>query len=433
MFGTWNEKHAPKKLGEVVDNHDKILIFHRWLSDFDAEKSKKLCLLSGPSGCGKTLVTKLVTGILSYSPIVIDGYDFRARVDSSRKRITDDVMEAITNRTLGKQARACVIIENIEESDQTTINKMILRNKLPLIGTCGCGYEPKLKTLKASSDCLHVNLTKPKEDKLVKHLQKICKREKMDVAQSELKEFVNENDGDVRRCLNELEFSRKYTRKERTDDETTRNMTSFEATRRMFQKSAISMSELISNTGAAELVDLFVHENYLTNAADLSRACEAAEILSQSDRMCRAIPQEITVCLSAISPARLCQTERPSVRTFPALLGKASTQRRKEGITMCIRNEMTRGRRLDDGRSVVWEILPQLRLMVIEILKRIAGEKDRAIVKNSNSEVVTRMKGLRLTKDEMVDMYELEPKVNSKNTYAQLSASMKSALTRAWK
>ena len=435
-----SDKYAPRKLGEVVDNHDKIAVFHRWLSEFDREKSERISLLSGPSGCGKTLLTRLVPDLLSYMSVVVDGVEVKARSASTDvKRIdgpktrTEDIMEMITNRTLkmGKQQKACLIIENIEASDQSMIGKMIEHTKIPLIGTCGCGYEPKLKSLKASSKCASIELARPQGANVAKFLLKICKKEKIERSLGELKEITSQNDGDVRRCLNELEFTKGYERPCH-DRDSPKLMTSFEATKMMF-KTNMSIVELQSCANSADLVDLFVHENYHANARTLEQACRVADDLSHSDCCARSIPAEMNVCLSALLPARRCQSDRPVVKAFPALLGKSSTQRKKGKLSTGIRNALSASRKLDSGGSVVREILPQLRQMVIEILTRATAMKDRTVVKHTVSEVITRMKSLGLTRLEMMDAFELETSSRPKDTYAQLSSSIKATLTRTWK
>lgn len=417
----WADKHAPKQLGEIAGHRDKIVIFHKWLSEFNESSSKKLLLLSGPTGCGKTLISTLVPNRLSYKRIVVEGCEL-SRNNTMR------AAETLTMSTVKAGRKWCMIIENIEDSDTSTIRSMIDCSKVPIIGITSAHYHVKLKTLRTCLDCLRIELMRPREDDIKRFLCRVCKRAYVALQEHQVISIVKSSDGDLRRCLNQLQFYGTANRV--SDPRTVTQMTSFEAAKLTFKaRKANSMSEILSVANAGDLVDLFVQENYLCNLDKIDDAYKCADWLSNGDRVERFLPPEFSECLSIVAPAIICQNERPIVKNFPSLLGKSSTSRKNVGTLRHVQKEVTVACKVDYGQSLVCEVLPQIRKMVVADMKKALYEKNSKVKKAIYFDIINRMKSLRLTRTDMIDIYNLQV---SENSFSELSASLTSGLTKAW-
>lgn len=426
MSAKWSDKHAPKQLGEVAGHRDKILAFHRWLSGFDASKSAKLLLISGPPGCGKTLLTRLVSNKLSYTQIIMDGCEL-SKTNAAR------AVERST-MTTWKAIKVCLVIENVEDSDASTLRSLIDHSKLPIIGITSCMYNSTLKMLRTSSRCLRIEVTQPHDYDSVRFLGRVCRREKGLglINNTHLTDLITSSQGDIRKCLNQLQlfcrandYARAHSR--------VQQMTSFDVAKLIFESCETkNITSTLSAADAGELVDLFVQENYLWNADGIEDACSAADWLSQSDYGERSLPDEMNSCLSIAAPCLVCQRDRPVIKSFPAFLGKCSTSRKNGGTLRRLQNQVTRASKTGYGRASAWEILPQLRRMIVETMKKASDEKNSRVKKALFLDVVTRMQGLKLTRVDLSDIFDLEVSGGDKSSFAELPTSTKTSLTRLW-
>ncbi|KAH8082309.1 P-loop containing nucleoside triphosphate hydrolase protein [Filobasidium floriforme] len=195
---------------------------------FDAlgRPKERILLLSGPPGLGKTTLAHIVAKQAGY-----DAFEINASDDRSAATVTDRIQNAIDAgsglRSRGKPI--CVVIDEIDGAaggGDTSFIKSLIKLiqdvpankrkkqaakvlKRPIICICNDLYASSLRPLRQHARIVRFKKAQPQL--VVNRLRNICERENMSAETRGLAALVEITEGDVRSCLNTLQFIKSRT------------------------------------------------------------------------------------------------------------------------------------------------------------------------------------------------------------------------------
>ncbi|KAK9462132.1 uncharacterized protein V1516DRAFT_673834 [Lipomyces oligophaga] len=183
---------------------------------------KKILLIHGPPGLGKTTVAHVAAKQAGYDVLEINASDER-----SGPAVRAKINNALESHRVGSKP-VCIIADEIDGGAESGFIKVLLDllasdtkahytsgnqkkgNKpgkfllRPIIAICNDPYVPALRTLRPQTELL--SYRKSPTSMIVKRLREICLCEKLAIDSRSLKELVENMDGDVRGCINTLQF-----------------------------------------------------------------------------------------------------------------------------------------------------------------------------------------------------------------------------------
>ncbi|GAV50731.1 hypothetical protein ZYGR_0Z01540 [Zygosaccharomyces rouxii] len=239
----WVEKWRPRRFIDLVGNEKTNRRVLRWLrqwspavfqeslpqplyeNEFDPlqRPAKRILLLHGPPGIGKTSVAHVIAKQAGYTVAEINASDERGGW-----QVRDKILNTLFNHTFN-QSPVCLVADEIDgtlesgfikvlidvvNSDARATRKMGVpkkgkknRDKLllrPIIAVCNNLYAPALEKLKPL--CEIVPFKRPSDFSLNERLDTICRVEGVKIHSKSLKDLIDLSQGDVRNCVNNLQF-----------------------------------------------------------------------------------------------------------------------------------------------------------------------------------------------------------------------------------
>ncbi|SCV00266.1 LAMI_0G03950g1_1 [Lachancea mirantina] len=231
MILKWLRQWSPlvfgEKMGKAPADAKEMDRMQLEVSDPLGRPAKRILLISGPPGIGKTSVAHIVAQQAGYAVIEINASDERAG-----ERVKDKVHNSLFNNTFDDRP-VLLIADEIDGSTEGGLVKVLidivnkdyrvtrelimlsskqgkkrnLSDKLltrPIVAICNNLYASSLEKLRPH--CESVTLRKPSDSSLQERLEHVCAKERLLVDKKFLKELSESVQGDIRSCLNNLQF-----------------------------------------------------------------------------------------------------------------------------------------------------------------------------------------------------------------------------------
>lgn len=477
----WADKYKPASIEQMCYPvcAQKILA---WIRGFDPTNPKQLrgALLSGPPGVGKTTTVYMVAKALGKDVIEYNASDFR-----SKKSLREMVSGVVDNRvfsasgflrkTESADMNFILLMDEVDGCDLGGVGEviqMIKTTKIPILCTCNDRWHQKLRTL--TNYVEDVRFTRPPCNLVANYIcDKILAREGVSLPKQILQDIIKNCGSDIRNVLNNLQM---WCLKRNILDQKTlahaasssmKNVDSglFDTAEKFLLQGSSSgagpqaVGNLLQDYYNADLIDLFVQENYLHFRPDhtewLGAVSKAATSISEADALQRIMYQEQNwtvsnsyIILSSIAPCAYVRGHYQSFAVgaaanfdrqrpvkFPTWLGANSSASKNERLLTMLVKQGTHPNGGFSGtkRDVGMDYIP---LALIELLTKPLAEQEREGI----PQVMAVMNAYHMLRDDWdfvqdvgkFNKMESAPSVSAaRHAYAaKIPTAVKSAFTR---
>lgn len=219
MSESWTDKYRPEKLGNVAAQGKAIKEIRKWAAKWEKGKPKKSALLFyGPPGIGKTATATALAKEMGWDLIELNASDQR-----TKKKIERIAGRAATMGSLtGKKEKRLIVLDEADNvhgkadrGGQSAISRLLKQNQNPVILIGNDQYEIP-RGIKRK--CKKINFRKLRKSSVIRILEKIAKREGIEVEDDVFKFLAKQADGDLRSAINDFQVATQGRKKVKVDD-----------------------------------------------------------------------------------------------------------------------------------------------------------------------------------------------------------------------
>lgn len=203
-FELWSDKYAPESLEEFIGHTETLQFIRDWADSWDKGNPQMPILLSGPPGIGKTLIAMTLVKEHGWELLELNASDLR-----SAWRINKIAGHAAVSRTFSGNLRLILFdeVDGLYREDTGgagAIVKVLKEAFCPIILTANNVWDPKLSPIRSA--CKKIDMRRIHYATIAKYLEKIAKKEGLDVDKKILMQIARNCSGDVRSAINDLQI-----------------------------------------------------------------------------------------------------------------------------------------------------------------------------------------------------------------------------------
>lgn len=354
------DKYAPKSKNDLINGGGHLSTIIRWLDNWDNNHggkttkpinskdpmNAKALLLSGKPGLGKTSTAKIACAMLNLDVVEINASDQRNKSSLNNLSIGKESISFHDGKTSLK--RTALIVDEVDgmsgsdRGGNAELIKMIKSATSPIICICNDRYNNNVKSL--ANYCMDIKFVKPDANSILPRLKMIVKSEGMNnISDKDLMDLVQQSDGDIRSCINSLQFfggSLSFSGKK--DDELKTNF--FDATIAAFSNKPLDERERMYFVDP-DMVSMLIQQNYPVVAKTsrqgeiktMEQIAKSAEFVSYGDVFDRQIHENQrweflpAKAMMDLGAAYHCRGNL-GFAGFPEFLGRLSTANKKKRV-----------------------------------------------------------------------------------------------------
>jgi replication factor C small subunit len=200
----WSEKYRPKKLADVVDQKEII----KGISNMIKSPDIPHMLFSGPAGVGKTTTALCIAMELLGEEWKKNALELNASDERGIKMVRERVKEFAASIKLASDKEfgrpKIVILDEADEMTpeaQTALRRIIEDSARTTRFIIICNYLSQIIE-PIQSRCVVFRFTRLSKEDVVKHLEMICKEEKVKFEEKALAQIFDAIGGDMRHSIN---------------------------------------------------------------------------------------------------------------------------------------------------------------------------------------------------------------------------------------
>ena len=205
MSTTWTHKHKPQTLNEIVGNSDAKQQFLSWLKSWSSGiPDKRAALLHGTPGVGKTVTVEILAKELNMELVEKNASDYRTAEAIKRfAGLASQYATLFGGNRLILLDEVDGIAGKEDKGGVKELTNILKTTHSPIVLTANDAYNPRFSTIRKY--CIVIHFKKPTVRETVSHLQRICKKEGIEVDEEVLKFIVERAGRDVRSAVNDLQ------------------------------------------------------------------------------------------------------------------------------------------------------------------------------------------------------------------------------------
>lgn len=201
------ERYRPRRAADLIGNAGPVNQLRQWLERFP-RGGKRIALLCGRPGIGKTTAAALVAAQCGYGVNELNASDARSRAALAELSGATDSL-TFRGGALGKTLLLFDEVDGMSSGDRGGVQALAAlakTTKVPIVCTCNSVNDRRFDPLLNAS--LVVTFFEPPVDEIVERLRFISREEGMDVPEEALRSIALESRGDIRYCINNLQYWR---------------------------------------------------------------------------------------------------------------------------------------------------------------------------------------------------------------------------------
>lgn len=199
----WTEKYRPDTLADVRGNNKSVKQLREWAEDWESGEEREPALVHGEPGVGKTSAVHALANDMGWTVVEMNASDAR-----TADAVEEVAGEATRSAGLGGGRTVVVMDEadnlhgNADRGGAKAVTQMVKSASQPVVLIANDPYEMSRSLRNA---CREIEFRDVSARSIVPVLRDICREEGVEFEKEALKRIAEENSGDLRGAVNDLQ------------------------------------------------------------------------------------------------------------------------------------------------------------------------------------------------------------------------------------